>query len=181
MIRTEQVANEAIAMAVKAHIEGTRNITDVSAFSAATGKRVASAYRGELLRAAGEDPELTAEELFWLVIAPTEFSWMTVDNPVAKALLASGARDRARKVTYGPYAEPRPVAVDLTEQLAQMREQCKLGGDRLAMRDRRPPEPVVTDLTVVPPELRQALDAGIRLGAENRKARRERAMSGGGA
>lgn len=96
----------AVAMAVRVTLDGATGVTDTTAYGRQVGKRIQGTFGAELRRNADENPTTTAEDLFWSVIAPKEFPWLTVDNPAAEAIKASGARDRAR------HADPRNRAQD---------------------------------------------------------------------
>lgn len=176
MSRADQLVNAAVAMAVKAHVEGTRNVTDRSAFANGVGRRLQGTFGAELRRTADAEPAMTADDLFWLVIAPVEFKWMTVDNPISEALVASGARDRARQRNYGaPVDLDVPIPQILGDRIAELKVLVKQGADELKNRDRQPPPPTEPEFLVVPPAVRAALNEGIANGAAERKRRKDRA------
>lgn len=164
-----QLVNEAVGICVRRFVETTTDIVNLAAYSTSVGRRIQGTYGAELRRTAEENPAMTALELFAAVIAPAEFPYDTE----ARATLAqfnAGARDRARRRGWiADMDEPPPVASDISERVAALRE---LVGDEPPKFT--PPERVVVDrddLRVVPPEIYAAAEEGRRQFQENRRAR----------
>lgn len=74
-----------------------------------------------------------------------------------------------------PAVPPAIDSEELATRLAELRERLAAGIVRFEQRPTGPPEPVVSDLVIVPPFVRQALADGIRMRAEARKQRQESA------
>lgn len=100
-----QKVNRAVAMAVRRLVDGAKDTANRDGLAKTIGKRIQGMYGFDLRRQADLHLEMTAEELYALVIVPHEFPWDS-EASADMAGSASGARDKARAHRDGPFFDP---------------------------------------------------------------------------
>lgn len=151
------MVNRAVAIAVRVSCDLAIDVSDGAAYAHQVGRRIQGAYGAELRRMADADPDASAQELYEAVILPREFPHLATENPHAEALVASGARDRARHARPETPAPTGELLPDWRERLAEVR----------AALDAPPPEhappasePLPANVQRPTPELMAAVRAG---------------------
>jgi hypothetical protein len=123
---TTQKVNRAVAIGVRRLLDDTDLVgerRDRLAYS--IGKRIQGTYGAEVRRLAELEPDLTAEDLYALVIVPAEFPWDTEAAKDAAGMSNLGTRDAARQRRHGPIFDPNDPDLtppeDIPERVAELR------------------------------------------------------------
>jgi hypothetical protein len=120
-----QRVNRAVAIAVRRSVDSATHLDNPDAYAIHLGKRIQGTYGAEVRRRADLEPDLTAEELYALVIVPAEFPWDTEAARDAAGMSNLGTRDAARQRRHGPIFDPNDPDLtppeDIPERVAELR------------------------------------------------------------
>lgn len=119
-VNATQRVNEAVAICVRRLLDTTRDVGDRTSLGREIGKRIQGTYGAELRTLAVARPELSAQQLYEIVILAAEFPWDAGTAKESAQQAFGGDRDKARERRYGPLldeAVPNPTPPDLIPSL----------------------------------------------------------------